>query len=269
MTKKSLLISAIFISLLAVSCAKKPPKVVSIEGVRNSRAVSVEETLKDADSKIATLRGLGKATIVDNGKERLTDIVLVVKRPEQMRIDAMDALADVWAAAGTDGVRLWLWLPQKGKLYRGTASKRNLRKLADFDLELSEMASIISGLVPGIRDAQLVEIDRKNKHYRFQYKPLHLYMNKKRNYPERLIRYQSDGHVTDEKEQEGQIQYEVRYYDWISRGGIKFPNRIEITFPKYHSSFSMIMKEIEFNKELDDSIFKPETVWRAKTIKIN
>lgn len=264
----SKVLCTIFIILLAVSCAKKPPKVVSVEGMRNSRAVSVEKTLKEADAQIASIRGLGKASIVDNGNERLTDIVILVKRPEQMRMDAMDALADVWAAAGTDGIRMWLWLPQKAKLYRGTASKRNLKKLAEFDLELSEMASIISGLVPGIQDATLVEINRKERHYRFEYKPLHLFMDKKRKYPVKIIRYQPTGSGTDEREEEGQVQYEVRYSDWASKNSIRFPGKIEVMFPKHASSFSMIFKEIEFNKDLDDSIFKPGTVWRAKTVNI-
>lgn len=259
----------VFILILTSACAKKPARVASVEGVRNARAILLERSLKEADSRIKSVRGMGKALLVNRDGERKTDIVILVERPQRIRVDAMDNIADVWAAAGTDGLRLWLWLPQKGKLYRGNVTAGNLRKLADFDWELSDITSIVTGVVPDAANAELVEINRRDRHYRLGYKPLHIFVDKKERHPVRLVQYKPQSSGTDAGEEEGEVQYEVLFSDWRKAGNIEYPGRIEVFFPGRSSRLSIEYKDLEFNAEVDSSLFKPETVWRAtKTIEM-
>lgn len=266
---KRLKILLIILALSVAACAKKPARVASVEGVRNARAILVERSLKEADSQVKSIRGMAKALLVNRDGERKTDIVILVERPQRIRVDAMDNIADVWAAAGTDGLRLWLWLPQKGKLYRGNATAGNLRKLADFDWELADITSIIAGVVPSAADAELVEINKRDRHYRLGYKPLHIFLDKKERHPVRLIHYKPQSSGTDAGEETGEVQYEVNFSDWRNAGDIEYPGRIEVFFPGRSSSLSIEYKDVEFNAEVDSSLFKPETVWRAtKTIEM-
>jgi len=244
-----------------VSCHKVPPRAATVGGQRNAQAILVERTLKEADSRIKTLKGLAEAVLVDKENSRQTDLAIVISRPNKIRADAVDTLADVWAAAGTDGKRLWLWLPQKEKLYRGAATPRNLKRLAAFDWEISELSSIVSGLVPGARNAELDEVEENKKtHYVFRDQPIHLFVDPKTKNPVRLIRY---------KEPENTIQYEVEFGDYQTMGDASFPYDIEVTFPERDCSFYLRYKEVRLNAPVDASLFKPEEVWRKQTVEID
>lgn len=251
----------IIIASLFVSCHKAPPRVAVVGGQRNAQAILVERTLKEAEARVKTLKGFADAVLVNKDEERQTDLALVISRPNHIRADAVDTLADVWAAAGTDGKRLWLWLPHKGKLYRGAATLHNLKKLAEFDWEVPELVSIVSGLVPYARHAELIEVEGDGKvHYSFSDKPMHLWVDSKTRNPVKLVRY---------KLPENTVQYEVNFSDYRNAGDGVFPYDIEVTFPERDCAFYLHYREVDLNASVDSSIFKPETVWRSQTVEID
>ncbi len=244
-----------------VSCQKAPPRIAVVGGERNAQAIMVERSLKEADARVKTLKGFADAVLVNKDEERRTDLALVVSRPNRIRADAVDTLADVWAAAGSDGKRLWLWLPHKGKLYRGAATPHNLKKLAEFDWELPELIAIISGVVPYARNAELVESGSGGKvHYSFKDQPMHLWVDAKTKNPVRLVRY---------KPPEDTVQYEVNFRNYRSAGEGLFPYDIDVTFPERDCAFYLHYREVDMNASVDSSIFKPETVWKTQTEEID
>jgi len=262
-------ICCLLILVFASACRKAPPHVATVGGVRNPQAILVERSIKEADDRIKSFRGLAQATLINKEDERQTDVVLVIVRPNHIRVDAMDNLADVWASAGSDGSRLWLWLPHKGKLYRGAATQRNLKRLADFQWELSEISSIAAGLIPDARNAELVELSRKEGHYRITDKPIHLWVDPKTRRPVRLVKYSSPERNEQNPEDESLIQYEVKFSEYVSLGGEVFPREIDVTFPGHSCSLSLHYSEVEFNAKADTSLFKPETVWNSKTVEMD
>ncbi len=266
-SQKKIFFIAVIIVVVSTGCVKKQARVASVEGIRNARAILMERILKEADYNISSVKGMARALLVSKDGERQTDVAIVVMRPDKIRIDAMDNIADVWAAAGTDGLRLWLWLPQKRKLYRGNVNSRNLRRLSDFDWELSDITSIISGLVPDAAKAELVEIDRHRRHYKLNYKPLHIFMDEKKR-PIKLVCYEiQSGNAANEGAEK--VKYEVSFSMWKIFEGIEFPSRIEVSFPATSSHLMVEYKEIRFNTQIDSSLFKPETIWRtARTIEV-
>jgi outer membrane lipoprotein-sorting protein len=260
-TRRALIL--FFVLAFASGCAKAPARIAVTEGARNAQAILVERSLKEADTRVKTLRGLAEAILIDENEEKQTDVALVIVRPNKIRADAVDLLADVWAAAGTDGLRMWLWVPQKNKLYRGRATPGNLRRLAAFDWEIPEIVSIASGLIPGARQAELIEVTKEGGlHYSFKDKPLDVWVDPKTNNPVRLVRYKmTDGEKT--------VQYEVEFSGYKPVGDTMFPHNIDVKFPERSSSFYLRYKEIELNAAVDPSIFKPETVWRRQSINID
>lgn len=255
----------ILFSVLAfvAGCAKEPARVAVAAGERSAQAILVERSIKEAEMRVKTLRGLAEAILIENDEERETDLALVISRPNKIRADAVDMLADVWAAAGTDGSRMWLWMPQKSKLYQGRATPGNLKRLAAFDWEISELVSIASGLVPAARQAELIEVTNDGKlHYSFKNKPLDLWVDPKTNDPVRLVRYKMENG-------EKKVQYEVEFSGYKKIGDVVFPHNIDVKFPEKPSSFHLRYKEIELNAAVDSSIFKPETVWRSQSINID
>jgi outer membrane lipoprotein-sorting protein len=229
----------------------------------------VERSIKEADDRIKTFRALAQATLINKEDEHQTDVVLVIVRPNHIRVDAMDNLADVWASAGTDGSRLWLWLPHKEKLYRGAATQRNLKRLADFEWELSEVSSIAAGLIPDARNAELVELSRKEGHYRMTDKPIHLWVDPKTRHPIRLVKYSAPERESENPQDESLIQYEVKFAQYESLSGEAFPREIDVTFPGHSCSLSLRYREVEFNAKTDPQLFKPETVWHSKTVEMD
>ena len=245
--------------LFFAGCLKTPAKTAKVEGARNAQAILVERSIKEAESRIRTIKGFAHVTMIDKDEARDTELALVLSRPNRIRADAIDTLADVWAAAGTDGKRLWLWVPQKQKLYRGAATPRNLRRLAAFDWEIPELLSIIAGLVPDARNAELDEVvEGGEAHYVLRGKPIHIWVDPKTKNPVQLVRYKDD-----------KVQYEVKFESYKKIEDASFPHEIEVSFPEREFTFYLRYRNVEFNSQVDASLFKPEDVWRKQTVEID
>lgn len=252
------------ICAFVVSCHKAPPRIAG-GGTRSVNAIVAERSIKESEDRVKTLRGLAHAVLAEKDEGHETDIAVVIDRPGHIRIDAFDNLADVWAAAGSDGSRLWLWLPQKKKLYQGKATSRNLRRLADFDWELTDVISIAAGLVPNARGAELAHLEKEV--YNFRDRPMRLWMDAKERHPLRLVRYYlPEGNETAANEQ---IQYDVKFSDYRTVGGIDFPHKIEVTFPGRSCSLTLDWKDVEFNVNVKQSLFKPEALWQGKKVEMD
>lgn len=252
------------IIVLAAACHKAPPRTAETAGTRTPQAILVERDIKETDARIRTLRGLAEAVLIDSEDARQTDLAIVISRPNRIRADAVDTLADVWAAAGTDGKRMWLWLPQKGKLYRGAATSKNLKRLAAFDWDIPELVSIIAGLIPDARRVELDEVEGGKKgHFAVRGRPIHIWTDPKTRRITKIVRFKPDGDGGRD------IQYEVEFTDYRTVGDGEFPYSIGVTFPEKPCSFHLRYKQVEFNASVDASLFKPEEVWRSQTVKID
>jgi len=266
----SFVILCLVFGILSGACHKAPPRVATEGGVRNAAAILVERSLKESEDRVKTLRGLAKAILTDKDEERHADVALVIVRPDHVRVDAFDNLADVWAAAGSDGSRLWLWLPQKHKLYQGSATARNMKRLADFDWELSEVTSIAAGLIPDARQAELVQIPGGEKgRYSFRDRPMHIWVDPKKRRPLRLVRYYLPQKDDESSAISEEVQYEVSFSDYRVVGDVEFPHKIDVTFPGRSCSLSLYYRDVEFNAEIKASLFKPEDVWQGKRVEMD
>ncbi|HQC50556.1 MAG TPA: hypothetical protein PKW68_01980, partial [bacterium] len=149
--------------LYLTGCAKRPPHVIRGEIGRNSEASQKLEThLKEFESETASLKALVKFDISDGDNERKTDAVLLIHRPDKIRIDAIDSLADVWARTGSSGDQVWLDLPAKGRLYKGRSVRKNLQRLIDFQLDVTDLIAIISGFPTTGKHSGFTQLEGRN-----------------------------------------------------------------------------------------------------------
>ncbi|MFH1873569.1 MAG: DUF4292 domain-containing protein [Pseudomonadota bacterium] len=245
---------AIILVITSYSCAKTPPQTIHPHGQTNEITQALEKELSQRDQNIQTLSAYAKVIIDDSQKILETEVAIVIQRTQQLRIEAMDSLADTWAIAGIDGEIIWLNLPQKNKSFRKKAKTEYLKKYLAADIDFTDLISIISGLIPDGHNLKLAELDRKNRHYRAFSEPIHIYYDTKRRLPQKLVKYSLNQDTV--QEENGQIQYEVYFSNWKLVNTIYFPMLITLVSPKLGSQVIIEYQAVEINKPIEQKIFK-------------
>jgi hypothetical protein len=157
-------LSALFLVLALAGCAKQAVRMPSDAGRRTADAAKLERQIDSFSKATAKIRALAKVEVATGDEMRNSDAAVAISRPSMVRAELMDSLADVWAAAGSDGKKVWLSLPAKKKLYSGRAVMKNINRLIQFDLEIDEVVSLISGLPP-TGGGDMVEAGRGKDRY--------------------------------------------------------------------------------------------------------
>ena len=247
----------ILLVFFASACAKKPPCVLEAEKAsRTKRAESLEANLKRMNDATATVKALARLELEDNDGLRNTEAALVIARPDRIRVDAIDALADVWAEVGSDGKRIWLFLPQKNRLRSGKATRRNLYRFARFDMEVSDFLSLLTGLPPLDEDFHILQVGKENKnHFIIRGADIHLWTDGKRGRILKIMRVSDEGRCVD---------YELTFADYRRIGDVWFPYRIEASFPRQGTKSSVEYLDVSLGDGIDDEIFKPRKTVRRR-----
>jgi len=250
------------ISLLA-GCAKPAPKVARYpEGVRTRLAVSVERDIERMGDAARTLRGLAWVELDTASRDWQTDAAVVVVRPDMLRVDVMDSLADVWAQIGSDGRDMWLYVPGKRKLYKGRASSRNMKRLASFDIEPADLISLFAGLPPLPAGANLVQIgNAADRHLLNPASGVHLWVEEgKKRRIARCVRYSDDGESVD---------FEVAFSGYRRVGGLEYPHSIDASFPPSGARLRLEYREVALGGDVQQGIFSPPARRRGKTVDLS
>jgi hypothetical protein len=253
---------SIVICLLVLSAcaAKTPPRTVRVEGKRTQEAMNLEKKLVAFRDATPTVKGLAWAEFRAGDEERRTESALAIERPSKIRIDAMDALADVWASAGSDGERLWLYIPSKKKLYEGKATSWTMRKLAKFDWEPSELVSIVAGTPPLGAEPDIVQVgEGKEAHFVARGSGLHIWTDGKSGRVTRCVRYAPDGTTKD---------YEIAFSNFKRIGQIQFPQRIEASFPLREARILIDYRDVEIGSAVKEQAFEPPSARGGKSERI-
>lgn len=256
------IMSMLLCCFLFVGCAKGPAHTVAREaGVRTAKAVALEAWLARFAEQTPTVKGLAWLDLSDGTEERLTDAAVVVARPASVRVDAMDALADVWAKAGSDGSLVWLYLPARDKLYQGRASRGNLRRLIGFEWEMGEIAAVVAGSPPLSSGVALEQVGAaRENHFATRDGGVHLWTDSKTNRPAKWALYGDGGGVLDTM---------VTFGDWRKVGGVDFPHRIEATFPERRARIIVVYRDVTLGGPVDRGTFlAPARGRKGRTVEL-
>lgn len=247
--------------LLATSCAKAPPRTGAREaGIRTGQAAALEGLISRYAERTKTIKALAWLDLSDGEEERQTEAALVIARPASLRANAMDALADVWAQAGSDGSRLWLFLPARDKLYAGRASRSNLRRLLPFNWEVRDAVSVIAGAPPVESGAEFVQVGhRRDNHFVVRDGDLHVWTEGRSGLPAKCARYR-DGGAT--------LEYLATFGEYRLVDGIDVPHRIEAMIPERGARIVVVYREVALGAPVDRQVFLAPTRTKGKTVEL-
>ena len=245
--------------LVACGCAKESPRYASAEGgARTAKARSLESWVIRQSEKTDSIKALVWLDLSDGEKERQTEAALLIKRPSSIRVDAMDALADVWAKAGSDGRSMWLFIPSRDKLYSGRATKANLRRLMKFEWGLPEIIAAVAGLPPSVAGAEILQVGAPREgHFVVEGTGLHLWVDPGSGLLEKCARYRPDGSALD---------YTMIFSDWKKVQGANFPHRIETLFPGRGARIVVLYRDVALGGEIDPLLFAVPTRVKGKVV---
>ena len=250
---------AVLAALLAAGCAKAPPRYsFGEEGERTARAQALEAWVERQAERTATIKALVWLDLSDGEKERQTEAALLISRPSSIRVDAMDAIADVWAKAGSDGHTMWLYLPARDKLYSGRASLANLRRLMKFEWGVSEIIAAVAGLPPMEANAEILQVGApKEHHFLIRGKNLHLWTDPRTGLPVKCARYRAEDSALD---------YTMSFSEWKRVGGVDFPHRVETTFPGRGARIVVVYRDAAFGGKVDPQLFAAPSRVKGKIV---
>jgi len=235
-------------TLVWVGCAKKPTRPVAPQGRRTPRAEALEREISRLIEATRHVQAYARLELVTPDGTTQSQAALVVLRPASARIEFLDDVADVWAEAASDGKRLWLYLPLDHKLYSGRASRRNLRRLTDFEWEVPDLVSVLAGTPPIGDRPFLLEMGRETEGLFFVLgRDLRLWTDGPRDRIARCIRLGKGG---------AGIDYVVTYSRYRRVGDIYFPHRIEARAPRTGARI-YIDVDVILGKEVEKSVFAP------------
>ena len=230
------------------SCVKHAVKYRHIVLGKNTYASrKVAKRLNELSKSIFTLKALASFKMVKGVRVRKVDVAIVIKRPNELRFDAMDSLADVWAKGGSDGNLLWLYIPSSRKFYKGSIVKRNIRKATMMDLDISEMVSVLVAS-PNISDAEIALQVGATREHHFSFGNIHVWIYPGRDFKiAKIVKYDSKGHM----------KYSAVFSDYRAVSGKFFPYNIDMEFPKNGVTVSVRYDNVSLNKSVNKSLFKP------------
>ena len=255
-----ILIAVIFLFLSG--CAKKPPRVVTGEVGRVSKASEkLQLKVEEFSRKTHSIKALVKLSVSDESESRDTEAALIVIRPNRIRIDAMDSLADVWAKIGSDGEHLWLYLPAKNKLYKGRSVRKNLQRLLKFDMDVADLVSVITGLPPVKDGLKITQLGKKGEGlFIADGGLLRIRADGRKMLVRECVQYGDDGE---------KIDYIAKYDDYRSQAGIDFPYHVEVVFPQRNAKAVVEYVDVAFSGDIDPAIFTPVKGRRRKTTNLD
>lgn len=243
--------------LVLTACAREAPRTALHEEGRRSRAsTALERRLKNFEAATGSLKALAWLRIDSPERTINSDAAVVVERPDRIRVDVIDSLADVWASAGSDGQTMWLYVPGKRKLYEGRATEAGISRLASFGLSPSHLISLLAGTPPVAADEGIEEAGSgRDRHFIFASGGLRCWLeNGERGRVSRC-----------EKPSDGGVDYEISFSDYRRAGAVEFPHSIEARFPSRDSSLSIRYREVETGGRIDPASFDPPRARAART----
>lgn len=260
MRSRHKIIATVLVLLFVTACARDHARTAraDFDGKRTNGAIVLENIVKQYREKTSSIKALAWVLLGSDEEERQTDAALVIMRPDHIRADAMDPLADVWARAGTDGKTMWLYLPSKSKLYSGRASTANLNRLTKFDFELSELLNILMGSPPTLGDAGYLQSARDRNHFVVEGTNIHIWTDGKRVI--KVVRFGAD---------DSQVEYTVEFGDFRRVQNIDFPFRVEALIPGRGARIVVVYKDVDFAGAADPSLFSLPDLNRAKMHKLD
>jgi len=258
MKLKTVSICIVVLAVTLSACAKGPAKSAArMEGRPTEAAARIATELRGFEEATSHIKALASLSVDSEERNIRSDAAIVIERPNRIRIDVIDSVADVWAQAGSDGDTLWLYVPGKKKLYEGRANAGNMSRLASFYLEPEDMISLVAGSPPISNGEELTEAGTgRQRHFLFSQSGLRCWLDKR-----------EKGRVSrcEKPAEGGGIDYEISFADYRKVGDARFPYSIDAKFPGRGAKLSIRYRDVESGGAADPASFMPPRVRGVST----
>lgn len=244
--KKITLFFATCVFLLMPSCAKQSPMHAGAPLLpKDKKASALVEQIKNFSENTQVIKALATLEISDGNEERRTEAAVVVSRPDKIRIDAIDAVADVWAEVGNNKDGVWLYLPAKKKLYSGSQLKKRIDKYFQTEFNVVNVIALLTGVPPLEGLGEFYEVG-KAKDNHFAADKLHVWLARPRGNIVKCVRYKNGG---------SEIAYSVSFQDYRRVGKVFFPFRVEVIFPDKGARALVEYSDVVIQDNVDEKVF--------------
>jgi outer membrane lipoprotein-sorting protein len=194
-----------------------------------------------------SLRALARMTYEGPDERTRARQVLLVERPQRLRIELLSALGTAFVLTAGDGT-LAAYVRGDSAVYRGRATRANLQRYARVDLGVADAVELLLGTAP----------QRSAHHEVVSFDPTSGGIQ--------LWRETDDGAqviwfdrslqttATEDRDSEGRVQWRARFESFSpSQAGM--PERIAIEVPADGRRLAFELTEMEINPELAATLF--------------
>jgi Domain of unknown function (DUF4292) len=229
----------------------QPPPVTAEAPIK---PVSAETLLADLDTRSAAIhsfRALAEMRYVGPSDKLAAKEVIVVERPNRLRIEMMSAFG-VALQIASDGEQVSAYHRGEQTYYHGRATIENLVRFTRLDLTLPEIVDLVMGLPP-----HAARIGRPT--FAFE-RPLSLWrvttaladhgaftvwFDPERLLPARAI----------EVDPGGQIAYDATFADYRPVSGVEVPRTVRFDLPEQDRKIELKYSDVSLNAELAPGLF--------------
>ncbi len=230
---------------LAGCTARPAPPPGGLAGPLPSRA-ALSAALDARRQALRSLRAWAKLSYEAPEESRRVKQLLVVERPDRLRMELFSPFGAVFVLAAADGA-LAAWDRGESVVYRGRASAENLDRYAQVDVPVAAAVDLLLATPALSEDAGVVSADGDaiklwqslpSGVSAVWFAPVTLE-------PLRVERQDADGRV----------RWRAAYDAWTSVDGVRLPSSIGLELPQAQRHIAIVLSDIEVNPTLPPAVF--------------
>lgn len=205
--------------------------------------------LADRSRRLSAMRTDAVMKYTSAGRTVKAREVIVVKRPAELRVEALSPLGVALVVAASRS-KLSIYDPSNNTFYRGAANAATLDRFANIPVPPRQAVRLLMGLLPdeSVTAAPPASLGNRNGKMVASYK-----------LPGGMVEELAfDGdHLAMVRllDAAGESAYEVRYGDYFDIGGIVFPHRIDASFRGGETRLQVTYSHLIVNPSVDDTLF--------------
>ncbi|WP_342374667.1 DUF4292 domain-containing protein [Myxococcus stipitatus] len=250
--------AAIFLVVLCSACPKRIE--FGPEGQLTDADVVYQHVRRNQDN-VVTLEGDAKLRVESPQQSGTIGMFLAVTRPALLHLETFDFFNRPLASLVGDGTRFGLYQSEGNTFYQGPASPQNVSRFLPVVLPGEELVAIMLGQVPLIpAERKTLELDTKEGVY-----VLTLY----RGAATQVLRVHPKYLRVVKSEVRGVPGYDLGFDDFLERGGLIFPGKVELVAKQAATRLELRYQQIKLNGRPDLTLYELTPPEGAKVVEVD
>jgi outer membrane lipoprotein-sorting protein len=205
------------------------------------------ERLAENAEAFRSLEGVAKVRVATGDESVASTQVLFAEKPNRLRTETLSLFGQPVLLMATDGNELTVMLPAEGRIFRGEASARNLRRITRVPLRLSDLVQILLYQAPMINYYEKTLTTGEEGEYL-------LILYDKEGRRQELLFNQELNLVKVAYYQDNSLLVRINY-DKFSDEVDFFPESVFLKMPEYDIQISLVFSEVRTNVAIPEGRF--------------